>query len=83
MLQGVLDDRGKYIYITKEEIEGLIQCVHHKGKLSKAEMISEFSKVVRLEPRDEDLEAIRRFEGEYSNEIDDEFRQLLSEEIAN
>lgn len=83
IIQGVLDDRGKYIYITKEEIEGLINCVHHKGKLTRTEMITEFSKVVRLEPRDEDLEAIKKFEGEYSTEIDKEFSQLIKEEVVN
>ena len=83
IIQGILDDRGKYIYISKEEIEGLLNCVKHKGKLTKAEMINEFSKVVRLEPRNEDLEAIRKFEAQYSNEIDKEFTKLANEEVAN
>ena len=52
MLQGILDDRGKYIYITEEEIESLLRCVENKGKFTKSEMITEFSKHVRLEPKD-------------------------------
>ena len=83
MLQGVLDDRGKYIYITPEEIEDMLSCIHHKGKLTKGDMITEFSRIVRLEPREEDLEAIKKFEGQYSSEIDTEFSKLVSEETSS
>ena len=80
MLSGVLDDRGKYIFLCEEEIEKILRVLGDKGRLTRAEMREEFSKVVRLEPREEDLEAIRGYENKYAEEIDNEFEDLKKEE---
>lgn len=80
MLQGILDDRGKYIYITEEEIESLLRCVENKGKFTKSEMITEFSKHVRLEPKDEDLKIIEEQDSAFASEINQEFDQMINEE---
>lgn len=80
VLTGILDDRGKYIYIEKEEIESLLNCVEKKGKFTKSEMISEFSKLVRLEPKEEDLKVIEEQNNAFSNEINKEFNEMIVEE---
>ena len=79
MLSGVLDDRGKYIFIDKEEIDNIESLLLRKGKLSRGEMREEFSKIVRLEPKEEDLEKIKVYEKKYADLIEDEFENIQKE----
>lgn len=39
MLQGIFDDRGKFIYLSEEEIESLKENFNNKGKMNRQEMI--------------------------------------------
>lgn len=34
-LNGVIDERGKYIYITKKEMESVLNYINSKGRLSR------------------------------------------------
>ena len=79
LLSGVLDDRGKYIYLNQEELEKIEKLLYTKGRLTRGDMREEFSKIVRLEPREEDLEKIRSYERKYEQEIDNEFEDLKKE----
>lgn len=59
LLTGVLDDRGRFIHITTEEIGSLLRVFERRGRLTKSELIEEFSRVVRLEPDMASLATIR------------------------
>eukprot|EP00475_Leptophrys_vorax_P026502 TRINITY_DN37426_c0_g1_i4.p2 TRINITY_DN37426_c0_g1~~TRINITY_DN37426_c0_g1_i4.p2 ORF type:complete len:308 (-),score=87.86 TRINITY_DN37426_c0_g1_i4:126-1049(-) len=48
-IQGVLDDRGKYIYVTNEEFKSLADFVQRKGRLTTAQFASECNRVINLE----------------------------------
>ncbi len=78
-IKGVLDERGKYIYISNEEIGDLLKIVATKGKLSKGEIIEEFSKIIRLEPDDKDLEAIKAYDLKYASEMQNEFDSYMNQ----
>ena len=40
-LSGVLDDRGKYIYLTEGELHNIVQFLTKKGRVTKAELAKE------------------------------------------
>lgn len=48
-LTGIIDDRGKFIYITTEEMEAVAQYINQKGRVSKAELSKNSGKFVNLE----------------------------------
>ena len=47
-LSGIVDDRGKFIYITEEEMEKVAKFVQRRGRLGFAELSKECNKLIRL-----------------------------------
>ena len=61
-LHGIVDDRGKYIHITLEEYEAVAQYIKRKGRVSRADLLLECNKLIRLHPKNEDKEKIKKDE---------------------
>ena len=82
VLKGVIDDRGKFLFIEENEIEGLLNCIGKKGHFTRSDLIDAFSEVIRLEPREEDLKKIQQEEAELLKGINSDFEEMLAEEEA-
>jgi hypothetical protein len=50
ILVGVIDDRGKFIYITKEELESVAKFVRQRGRVSIAELVESSNSLINLQP---------------------------------
>ncbi|CAL1268558.1 unnamed protein product [Larinioides sclopetarius] len=50
LLVGVIDDRGKFIYITKEELESVAQFIRQRGRVSIAELVECSNSLINLTP---------------------------------
>jgi hypothetical protein len=61
-LTGVVDDRGKYIYIKRSELEDIKRFIKAEGKISRVELVNQCSRMISLEPSREDKEKIRKEE---------------------
>lgn len=48
-LTGIVDDRGKFIYITEEEMDKVVKYIQRKGRMSLSELSKECNKLIRLE----------------------------------
>ncbi|CAI4231194.1 unnamed protein product [Auanema sp. JU1783] len=48
-LQGVVDDRGKFIYITNEELDAVAKFINQRGRFSIHELAEYSNKLVNLE----------------------------------
>jgi hypothetical protein len=46
MIQGVLDDRGKYIYVTDDEFKAISSFIRRKGRVTVQEIVSECNRVI-------------------------------------
>ncbi|XP_061412222.1 DDRGK domain-containing protein 1 [Lethenteron reissneri] len=57
-LSGVLDDRGKFIYVTEEEMESVARFIRQRGRVSLAELASASSTLVSLQPNESLLQAL-------------------------
>lgn len=55
---GIVDDRGKYIYLTEKELLNIEKFISNKGRISKAELVDPCNKLIKFEPTDEDKEII-------------------------
>lgn len=53
-LSGIFDDRGKFVYITLEEMQEVANWLQAKGRISRAELVAACNKIVRLNPTEED-----------------------------
>jgi len=54
-LTGVLDDRGKFIYITQDELESVAKFIKQRGRVSIQELAECSNRLIRLTP---DLQAV-------------------------
>lgn len=50
-ISGVIDDRGKFIYIERTEMEAMAQFIKKKGRVSISALAKESSKLIDLEPK--------------------------------
>eukprot|EP01067_Filipodium_phascolosomae_P009419 Filipodium_phascolosomae@DN8415_c0_g1_i1.p1 len=73
-LTGIMDERGKFICLSLEELKTVSKLILEKGKISKSEdLVNICNDVVRLKPSEEDEKALR-LEAEQSLQILEEFR---------
>jgi len=49
-LSGLVDDRGKFIYVTREEMEKVAKFIHRKGRISIEDIARESNKLINLKP---------------------------------
>ncbi|KAJ8679680.1 hypothetical protein QAD02_015467 [Eretmocerus hayati] len=50
ILSGVIDDRGKFIYISKQELEAVAKFVRQRGRVSIAELAEHSNSLINLNP---------------------------------
>lgn len=49
-LTGVIDDRGKFIYITKDEYEAVAKFIKQRGRVSISELAESMNRLINLNP---------------------------------
>ena len=54
-LSGVMDDRGKFIHITKEEYESVAKFIKQRGRISIGELVESSNRLIRLVPESDAL----------------------------
>lgn len=50
VLIGVIDDRGKFIYITKEELDSVAKFVRQRGRVTVSELVESSNRLINLSP---------------------------------
>ena len=50
LLTGVMDDRGKFIYISEEELNKVKTFVEQRGRINIAELAKSSNELVNLKP---------------------------------
>lgn len=49
-LTGVIDDRGKFIFISEEELAAVANFIRQRGRVSLAELASSSNSLINLQP---------------------------------
>ncbi|XP_059669867.1 DDRGK domain-containing protein 1-like isoform X2 [Cornus florida] len=62
-LSGVMDDRGKYIYISQEEMKAVADYIKRHGRVSISHLASKSNQFIDLEPKAQFVEEISNTEG--------------------
>lgn len=57
-LSGVMDDRGKYIYISQEEMQAVADYIKRQGRVSISHLASKSNQFIDLEPKAQYVEEI-------------------------
>lgn len=50
ILSGVMDDRGKFIYISQQELESVAKFIRQRGRVSIAELAENSNSLINLTP---------------------------------
>merc|ERR1740138_1329402 len=53
-ISGIFDDRGKFVYITIEEMVGVAEWLQKKGRINRADLVAACNRIIRLNPTEED-----------------------------
>ncbi|XP_050220531.1 DDRGK domain-containing protein 1 [Mercurialis annua] len=61
-LSGVMDDRGKYIYISQEEMKAVADYIKRQGRVSISHLASKSNQFIDLEPKAQFIEEISNSE---------------------
>jgi hypothetical protein len=61
-LSGVMDDRGKYIYISQEEMKAVADYIKRQGRVSISHLASKSNQFIDLEPKAQPVEEISNAE---------------------
>lgn len=61
-LSGVMDDRGKYIYISLEEMKAVADYIRREGRVSISHLASKSNQFIDLEPKAPVVEDISSIE---------------------
>jgi len=51
LIVGVIDDRGKFIYITRDELESVAKFIRQRGRVSILELVDSSNSLINLTPR--------------------------------
>ncbi|KAF6162951.1 hypothetical protein GIB67_021100 [Kingdonia uniflora] len=62
-LSGVMDDRGKYIYISQEEMKAVADYIRRQGRVSISHLASKSNQFIDLEPKSQFIEESSTTEG--------------------
>ena len=54
-LTGVMDDRGKFIFITREELEAVAKFIKQRGRVSISELAESSNLLINLNPDNKDV----------------------------
>ena len=49
-MTGVIDDRGKFIYISRDELEAVAKFIRQRGRVSIAELAESSNKLINISP---------------------------------
>lgn len=49
-LTGVIDDRGKFIYISEDELQAVVKFIRQRGRISIAELVENSNNLINLSP---------------------------------
>ena len=69
---GIIDDRGKYIYITEKEMGLIEKMFMNRGRINKTDLIKECNRIIRFEPTEEDKIKIAEEQQKTLKELEDE-----------
>lgn len=50
ILTGVIDDRGKFIYISQKELDAVAKFIRQRGRVSISELAEHSNNLISLEP---------------------------------
>ena len=73
-IMGIIDDRGKYIYLTEKEIGLIEKMLTNRGRISKADLIKECNRLIRFEPTEQDKIKIAEEQQKTLQELEEELK---------
>lgn len=53
LLTGIMDDRGKYIYVSEEELGKVARFIKRKGRVSITDIVNESNRLIDLNPQED------------------------------
>ena len=72
---GIIDDRGKYIYITEKEMNMIEKMFQNRGRINKNDFIKECNRIIRFEPNEEDKIKIQNEQKKILEKIEKEIEK--------
>lgn len=70
-ISGIFDDRGRYLYITHEEMQGVADWLQRKGRITRAELVAACNRIIRLNPTEDNKARLQQEAQTAASALDD------------
>lgn len=74
-ISGIFDDRGKFVYITLEEMKSVAEWLKQKGRVGRQDLVASCNRIVRLNPTEEDKAKLRKEAETAASELDGDIEE--------
>lgn len=78
-ISGIFDDRGKYVYITVEEMQELAAWLQRKGRVNRGELVAACNRIVRLNPTEEDKAKLEAEAKSVAAELEEDSKEHVAQ----
>jgi len=75
-LTGIIDDRGKFIYITEDEFKSVMSFVKRRGRISRSDLMLECNRLIKLNPSEKDKERLMKEQSQILQQIETDMKSM-------
>ena len=96
-LSGIIDDRGKFIYITDEEFkvtffwwdlwtnitpQAVLNYVKRRGRISRTDLVIECNRLIKMNPSEEDKAKLKKEESNLLQQLESDLKVIEEQATA-
>jgi len=81
-LSGIIDDRGKFIYITDDEFKAVLNLVKRRGRISRTDLVMECNRLIKMNPSEEDKAKLKKEESNLLQQLESDLKAIEEQAAA-
>jgi len=81
-LSGIIDDRGKFIYITDDEFKAVLNLVKRRGRISRTDLVMECNRLIKMNPSEEDKAKLKKEESNLLQQLESDLKAIEEQATA-
>jgi len=81
-LSGIIDDRGKFIYITDDEFKAVLNLVKRRGRISRTDLVMECNRLIKMNPSEEDKAKLKKEESNLLQQLESDLKAIEEQTAA-
>jgi len=80
-LSGIIDDRGKFIYITEDEFKAVMNFIKKRGRISRTDLVIECNRLIKMNPSEEDKAKLKKEESSLLQQLESDLKAMEDQTV--